>query len=74
MLGPVRYAAKVAEGFRPPQPKKISQELWELISYCWHQDPTERPCMSQVGQHAGGKGGHRCGHMLLVAPHVRTSG
>jgi hypothetical protein len=57
----LRYAAKVAKGYRPSQPKKMSQELWDLISACWHQDPIQRPHITEVspggGVHRGGGGG-----------------
>jgi serine/threonine protein kinase len=42
------YAAKVAKGYRPKQPKKMPPAAWELIAACWHQDPVHRPHMSEV--------------------------
>eukprot|EP00775_Hariotina_reticulata_P012407 gene12407-12542_t len=45
---PDRYAAKVAQGYRPSRPKKMPQELWELISACWQQDPIRRPHITEV--------------------------
>eukprot|EP00775_Hariotina_reticulata_P008258 gene8258-8446_t len=43
-----RYAAQVAGGFRPLRPKKMPQEVWDIITWCWNHDPLQRPCMSQV--------------------------
>ncbi len=45
-----RYADKVASGYRPKRPGKMSDAVWDLVSACWHQDPVQRPHMSQVGE------------------------
>lgn len=42
------YAKKVAGGYRPAQPKAVPDDLWRLVSACWHQDPLMRPHMSEV--------------------------
>eukprot|EP00775_Hariotina_reticulata_P003899 gene3899-4153_t len=42
------YAAKVSQGYRPKQPKKMPSAVWEVIAACWHQDPVHRPHMSEV--------------------------
>eukprot|EP00882_Tetradesmus_deserticola_P020372 GHRQ01022009.1.p2 GENE.GHRQ01022009.1~~GHRQ01022009.1.p2 ORF type:complete len:151 (+),score=34.57 GHRQ01022009.1:11-463(+) len=43
-----RYAAKVAKGYRPARPKRISPGVWQLIEACWHQEPCARPSMAKV--------------------------
>ncbi|EFJ51215.1 hypothetical protein VOLCADRAFT_88073 [Volvox carteri f. nagariensis] len=51
---PVDYARRVSEGYRPPRPeRKVSEEQWTLVSRCWHQDPCERPSMTEVLQMLG---------------------
>jgi len=37
---------------RPPRPthSTLTDELWELMQHCWHQEPRLRPEMSQVVQ------------------------
>lgn len=43
-----RYAAKVADGYRPPRPDKMPDQIWQIISMCWHHDPVQRYHMSTV--------------------------
>lgn len=43
-----KYAAQIAEGFRPKHVKLIPPELWELIEACWEQDPLDRPSAAAV--------------------------
>lgn len=43
-----RYAARVAEGYRPKRPKSIPDEVWRIIEACWQQEPTDRPAASDV--------------------------
>ena len=38
----------VAGGYRPPKPKKMDDELFSLIEWCWRQEPEQRPKMSVV--------------------------
>lgn len=45
-----KYAAQIAQGFRPKHVKLIPPEVWELIEACWEQDPLERPSASAVLQ------------------------
>lgn len=42
------YAEKVARGFRPEIPRHWPDELRELISSCWAQDPHLRPNFTAV--------------------------
>ncbi|KAG2493506.1 hypothetical protein HYH03_008322 [Edaphochlamys debaryana] len=42
------YAERVARGFRPEIPKRWPDELRELISMCWAQDPHLRPNFTAV--------------------------
>ncbi|GLI66065.1 hypothetical protein VaNZ11_009784 [Volvox africanus] len=42
------YASKVAGGFRPGRLQAVPDAAWDLIESCWHQDPMQRPTMSQV--------------------------
>ncbi|EFJ52663.1 hypothetical protein VOLCADRAFT_85869 [Volvox carteri f. nagariensis] len=42
------YAAKVAEGFRPPRIHALPDAAWSIIERCWHRDPVQRPTMAQV--------------------------
>ena len=42
------YAQRVATGFRPSKPEKMDPELYDLIEWCWKQDPNERPQMKDV--------------------------
>ena len=49
-------AYKVIQGERPPMPANhkalgISDELWELLSRCWHADATQRPPINEMFQH-----------------------
>ncbi|GAX73164.1 hypothetical protein CEUSTIGMA_g617.t1 [Chlamydomonas eustigma] len=45
---PDGYAARVAKGHRPEKPIKMDPDLFELIDWCWKQDPNERPHMKEV--------------------------
>eukprot|EP00775_Hariotina_reticulata_P006929 gene6929-7147_t len=63
---PDRYAAKVAQGYRPSRPKKMPQELWDLVAACWQQDPIQRPHITEVG--AGQQGQGPTGIMQSSAP------
>lgn len=60
------YAAKVAQGYRPSQPKAMPDNIWALITACWQQDPLMRPHMSEV------RGCHRL--VCLVVIHVTMGG
>ena len=42
------YAARVANGYRPEKPLAMDAELFDLISWCWKQEPNERPQMNDV--------------------------
>lgn len=43
-----RFARKVAGGYRPRRPDGICDEVWALITACWHQDPVARPSAQAV--------------------------
>lgn len=42
------FPPQVSAGYRPPCPPGLNARLWSLISRCWHEDPVERPSMTQV--------------------------
>ncbi|GIL45274.1 hypothetical protein Vafri_2557 [Volvox africanus] len=42
------YASKVAGGFRPGRLQAAPDAAWALVESCWHQDPMQRPTMTQV--------------------------
>jgi hypothetical protein len=42
------FAKIAAEGFRPPRMNRLSEDVWDLISQCWAQDPIVRPAMATV--------------------------
>lgn len=42
------YAARVAEGYRPPHPPFWPKEVRQLVSACCAQEPHERPRMGEV--------------------------
>lgn len=42
------YAARVANGYRPDRPLAMDMELFDLIAWCWKQEPNERPQMNDV--------------------------
>jgi hypothetical protein len=46
----LRYAGKVAAGFRPRQPKIIPDIIWAVIEACWEQEPADRPPATWVVQ------------------------
>lgn len=39
---------QVLKGVRPSKPARISDNVWQLISTCWSQDPATRPAMTDV--------------------------
>ena len=50
--GPV-IDSKIADGIRPDRPQGaqklgLTDSLWEMTVRCWHQDPTQRPKMTEV--------------------------
>jgi hypothetical protein len=45
-----RYAAKVSQGFRPSESKKIPPAVWALVQQCWDQDAELRPSMQHVAE------------------------
>lgn len=45
---PEDYAEAVCNGYRPPHNKALTHPLWDLICRCWHDDPVQRPAMSEV--------------------------
>jgi serine/threonine protein kinase len=42
------HAHKVAQGFRPPHPQFMPEEIRQLVDLCWSGKPTQRPSMSEV--------------------------
>jgi hypothetical protein len=44
------YAARVARGFRPKQPKSFPAGVWRVVERCWAADPTARPAAAWVLQ------------------------
>ncbi|GFR44342.1 hypothetical protein Agub_g5559, partial [Astrephomene gubernaculifera] len=42
------YAARVAQGYRPPLPQRWPEPVKQLLAGCWHQDPAQRPSMGEV--------------------------
>jgi len=42
------YARAASQGFRPERTKDIQDDVWQLITMCWDQDPLERPTMDVV--------------------------
>ncbi|KAJ8089119.1 hypothetical protein PM082_014367 [Marasmius tenuissimus] len=43
----------VITGVRPPRPSsdecpKLTNDIWNLVEWCWNQDPTERPSATEV--------------------------
>jgi hypothetical protein len=41
-------SAVVGEGLRPTLPKQSPPGYAELLSACWHMDPSKRPAFQQV--------------------------
>eukprot|EP00775_Hariotina_reticulata_P001310 gene1310-1653_t len=44
----LRYAQKVADGYRPSCPKSFPRAVWRIVERCWHADPSARPPASWV--------------------------
>lgn len=42
------YAQRVANGWRPAKPHKMDPHVFELIEWCWTDDPNDRPQMSDI--------------------------
>lgn len=42
------YAARISDGYRPKRVRAMTDEVWELIEACWHQDPSARPAARDV--------------------------
>ncbi|KAG2486096.1 hypothetical protein HYH03_015191 [Edaphochlamys debaryana] len=42
------YAARVAQGYRPPLPASWPEAVLELVGQCWAQEPDARPGMGEV--------------------------
>ncbi len=43
-----QFTAMVAQGFRLKKPDGMDQEVFDLIEWCWSNDPNQRPKMSDV--------------------------
>ena len=41
-------AEKVSQGYRLPQPKECSDEVYKLMLACWKEDPQERPSFIEI--------------------------
>lgn len=45
------FAQRVANGHRPPFPKKFPQALQDLLESAWHESPQDRPTAVQLLAH-----------------------
>lgn len=39
---------KVIQGYRLPQPKNCSDEMYKLMKQCWNENPKDRPTMKDI--------------------------
>ena len=44
----VECAEKVVEGYRLSKPAKCSNEIYEIMTKCWNEDPSLRPSFSEI--------------------------
>eukprot|EP01025_Chloroclados_australasicus_P025494 TRINITY_DN2546_c0_g1_i1.p1 TRINITY_DN2546_c0_g1~~TRINITY_DN2546_c0_g1_i1.p1 ORF type:complete len:302 (-),score=35.67 TRINITY_DN2546_c0_g1_i1:2169-3074(-) len=44
-----RHAFKLASGYRPEFPSKFRDDIKDIVSECWHQDPQMRPNAGSIG-------------------------
>lgn len=42
------YAKAASQGYRPERTRVFTDELWDLVTSCWDQDPIKRPTMSLI--------------------------
>ncbi|CAH3103741.1 unnamed protein product [Pocillopora meandrina] len=50
ITGPIALVTRLASGYRMPRPDRCSEELYELMSSCWKENPLMRPAFSQIAQ------------------------
>ena len=46
-------ASKIMDGSRPARPHEaqdlgLTDSVWDMVVRCWHQDPAQRPTMTEV--------------------------
>ena len=42
------YARAAARGYRPDQPGRVPDPVWDVVQACWREDPLQRPGMATV--------------------------
>lgn len=47
---PIALVSRLATGYRMPRPDQCSEDLYELMSSCWKENPMMRPAFSQIAQ------------------------
>ena len=45
--------SKIMDGKLPPRPREaqglgLTDSVWDMMVRCWHQDPAQRPTMTEV--------------------------
>ncbi|XP_066023936.1 fibroblast growth factor receptor 4-like isoform X2 [Pocillopora verrucosa] len=50
ITSPIGLVTRLASGYRMPRPDRCSEELYELMSSCWKENPLMRPAFSQIAQ------------------------
>ncbi|XP_020622122.1 tyrosine-protein kinase receptor Tie-1-like isoform X1 [Orbicella faveolata] len=43
-----QIARKLQEGFRMPKPKHVDNKLYQIMLWCWEQNPTDRPTFAKL--------------------------
>ena len=52
-LATLVITSKIINGGRPARPQEaqglgLTDSVWEMAVHCWHQDPVQRPTMTEV--------------------------
>nr|XP_058944467.1 fibroblast growth factor receptor 3-like isoform X1 [Pocillopora verrucosa] len=50
ITSPIALVTRLASGYRMPRPDRCSEELYELMSSCWKENPLMRPAFSRIAQ------------------------
>ncbi|CAH3103698.1 unnamed protein product [Pocillopora meandrina] len=50
ITSPIALVTRLASGYRMPRPDRCSEELYELMSSCWKENPLMRPAISRIAQ------------------------